>query len=69
MFDPINLDCLTTDADEMDSVAHALKLLAAYAKWKADAMRARAAGDIAYAVALERHLERMYADLPEWAKW
>lgn len=68
-FDVPNLDDLTTDPDELDAMADTLSRLAAYAWHKAEAMRARLAGNIEDATDAERKMTSNYRRLPEWAQW
>ena len=44
-------------------------LLVRYARDKADAMEARAAGNVEDAQRLERRCDRIYQRLPAWARW
>jgi len=43
--------------------------LALYAEQKAEAMKHRASGNIERALMHERSCERIYAELPEFARW
>ena len=57
------------DPEEADRIAAVLSLLRKYHAVKAAAIRARLAGDIQDAMDLESRLDRIYADLPEEARW
>lgn len=63
----VNLD--GTWPEELDEMAKAFDLLAAYARTKAGAMRDRAAGRIVEAIAQEGQCEAYYHRLPKWARW
>jgi shikimate 5-dehydrogenase len=68
-FDVPNLDDASTEFGDYDNLADTLKLLAQYAKNKGDAMYARGAGGITRALDLEAKNERIYRQLPKWARW
>lgn len=69
MFETPNLDGLTTDPKDLDNAASVLASLSDYAKTKAKAIRARLVGAIATALLREAECERIYQQLPAWAKW
>jgi hypothetical protein len=69
LFDSPNLDCLSVDAEDLEAACVVLGLLSYYAKLKARAMRARAAGKIATALELERKCDMTYNRLPAGARW
>jgi len=69
MFDVPNLDDLSVDPAELREAAVVLEKLARYARKKATAMETRMAGNIPAAMVHEVLLERIYKDLPEWARW
>lgn len=69
MFDPINLDALSIDPADLDNAAIVFDKLRQYASNKATAMRYRMAGEIGPAMHRERLCERIYNELPEWARW
>jgi hypothetical protein len=54
---------------ELFETAVVLEQLARYARTRAQALRFRAAGLVARAEYLERECERIYAQLPLWARW
>ncbi len=68
-YDPLNLDGLSVDADAVEEMASVYQTLATYAQHKAKAMKARKAGDITSALTQERLCERIYNQLPKWARW
>jgi hypothetical protein len=43
--------------------------LATYASRKADSMDSRSSGNAERAIRLENQCDRLYANLPEWARW
>jgi hypothetical protein len=63
----VNLDA--EDPCDLDEFAVNLERLAAYAKTKAFAMRARLAGEINVALRYERHCELVYNLLPSQWRW
>ncbi len=70
MFDELNVNLDGyADPNDMDTLALVFETLAAYAQFKARAMRYRLAGKIDLALLDERRCERYYKTLPEWAKW
>jgi hypothetical protein len=64
-----NLDCLSTEAADLDQAARLFGLLAALATEKAVAMRARTAGKAGDARDCEAVCDKLYFALPPWAKW
>jgi hypothetical protein len=62
-----NLDAMPEE--ELFDTAVVLDQLARYARARAHAMRFRAAGLEARAQHLERECERLYTQLPMWARW
>lgn len=69
MFDPINLDSLTTNPKDLRVLAEVLTSLALYAKHRAHAIDARRQGYLATAQTAQRNANAVYAILPEWAQW
>lgn len=69
MFDPINLDCITDDPQELHELARVFNLLSAYCVHRANGMEARKAGRIELALTHERSADHAYQRLPEWARW
>ena len=82
MFDVPNLDGMFADElmeyanrldDNRPSIAHDdhahYCAVAQYARLKAGAMRDRANGNVQSALTQESWCDRIYAQLPEWAKW
>lgn len=66
-FDVPNLDgTWPEDLLELEKVFDTLRR---YAGLKASAMGHRAAGDIVKATRMEETCERLYRQLPEWARW
>jgi hypothetical protein len=63
----INLDAL--DRDELRSAALVLRSLIQYTNYKHMAIGHRADGWILAAQGCERECEKLYAELPDWAKW
>jgi hypothetical protein len=68
-FEPINLDAIATDGADMFHVCHVLRDLAEYARVKSNAMALREKGHIRSAQEAEAHCERIYNELPKWARW
>lgn len=68
-FDVPNLDDMTTDPGELLELAGTLRLLSAYANYKARAMAYRLEGRIEEALTWERECDSLYKQLPEWARW
>jgi len=68
-FDVPNLDDASMDAADYEVLADTLRKLAMYATSKAAAIGFRKSGNIASALQHEARLERLYDDLPEWARW
>ena len=66
-FEVPNLDCQFPD--ELEALAPVLEKLANYSHLKAQAMRHREAGRIDIALRLESWCDRIYSQLPEWARW
>ena len=70
-----NLDCYVSPdeaaeaAKEIREVSKGLDLLASYAKVKARAMQFRLDGKINQALVQEQICDRIYKQLPDWAKW
>ncbi len=69
LFEAPNLDALTICPQEMDDAQEVLTTLAEYARMKAQAMRQRMRGNIEGALIHEATCERIYALLPQWARW
>jgi chromatin segregation and condensation protein Rec8/ScpA/Scc1 (kleisin family) len=67
--DAPNLDGFSVDPDDFGRVADAFEAYAKYLRLKHGAMRHRLAADVASAVDLEGQADRIYAALPEWARW
>ncbi len=65
----VNMDCATTDPTDLEEYAATLKELVSYAHNKAAAMRFRIKGDLMTAANLEKICDRIYDELPEWARW
>jgi hypothetical protein len=63
----LNLDDMPEDV--LFETAKVLEQLAIYARTRVQALRFRAAGLEGKARNLERECERIYAQLPEWARW
>ena len=64
--EPLNLNLDGLTPEELVDAAAALSTLAAYARTKARAMRDRASGAIAVALAQEEQCEGFYNSLPDW---
>ena len=69
LFEVPNLDGLSINPADLYTAASVFGQLAAYAGHKADAMKHRMAGDIECATAHEKNCDRIYRQLPEWARW
>jgi hypothetical protein len=67
MFDPPNLDALTTP--ELSEYAEVFRTLADYCDYAAEAKAYRPTGYIEAALDAERACETLYRRLPEWARW
>ena len=67
MMETPNLDAM--DADDLSLFADAAQLLVRYADRKACAILYRAQGNIRLAQTFEANCDRIYARLPEWARW
>lgn len=66
-FEIPNLDCLSeNDLIDLEPV---MRELAEYCKYKSAAMRWRKEGYVGQARAYEDTCDRIYKNLPEWAKW
>jgi len=63
----LNLDGLSPE--ELREVASVLASLRLYSLKKAEAMKARLAGNIQLALNIERYCGDIFMKLPEWAKW
>lgn len=63
---PINLDA--EERETLLAYARGFKQLARYAAWKAAAQKLRLAGDINGALRHESNCDKLYKELPEWAK-
>jgi hypothetical protein len=63
-----NLDA-ATDIQELRQVAAAFNRLADYSTLTATAREHRAAGRVAVALAYEHAAERVFNQLPLWARW
>ena len=63
----INLDGM--NRTELGKTAEVFRWLAKYCDQKRVAIRYRAAGNIKVAQGAEAACERIYKELPEWAKW
>jgi hypothetical protein len=59
-------DC---DPNDLDLLCRVYRQAASYAEQKAQAMRARAAGDLTGAAVRERLCEALYQLLPEEVRW
>jgi hypothetical protein len=68
-YEPINLDCFSTDPADLRQLAEVYGRLAAFADLKANAMELRSRGDIEAALSFERACETTYRRLPGWARW
>lgn len=69
-----NLDCMTVE--ELREFYKANKngtterrVLASYAKNKADAMQLRESGAVASAIRIEAHCDWLYSKFPEYLRW
>ena len=62
-----NLDALAPE--ELDAASLTFAELGVYAARKRLAIHARSMGDIAHAQRLERECDRIYTELPAWARW
>ena len=62
-----NLDAL--DKEDLHSYAATFRLLAKYADTMAAARANRISGNIALALCQEKDCVKVYAELPEWARW
>ncbi len=67
-FEVPNLDCML-DPEDLHAMAHVLAALSNYASWKSKAMTSRADGLINTALYCERQCNRIYEELPTWARW
>ena len=63
-----NLDC-EVFPDDLRAIATVYDRLAKYARVKADAMSARQAGRIVFALRAEQQCDEIYSALPAWARW
>lgn len=68
-FEVPNIDDCSIDPDDYEALARVFGQLSDYASLKASAMRARLKGDIQFAIRHENGCERIYKQLPEWARW
>jgi hypothetical protein len=68
-FDVPNLDDASTEYADYDRLTGVLKLLAEYSENKALAMYSRRVSADQQALALEARNDRIYQQLPEWARW
>ena len=66
---PINLNLDAMNPDDLDTVADVFSNMGSYARLKSTAMRLRLNGDISEARKLEKWCEKLYQQLPEWARW
>lgn len=64
-----NLDDLSCDPNDYAHAEHTLRVLAEWCHWKRRAMIARAGGRIGKALFAELACDRIYATLPEGARW
>jgi hypothetical protein len=67
--DNLNINLDDMNEDDLRAMSEWLDRLRFYAETKADAMTARKAGDITVARYLEGKCERIYKQLPDWARW
>jgi hypothetical protein len=63
----VNLDGM--DVSELREFARVMPMLGSYANFKADAMEARAQGNINVALTIEKMLDVKFNNLPTWARW
>jgi hypothetical protein len=66
-FEVPSLDCQWPD--ELRELGASLEMLANYCRIKAAAMSHREAGRLDIALRLESWCDRIYSQLPEWARW
>lgn len=64
-----NLDDVTADPGDYDTVALTLKKVAEYMHTKGSAVLHRREGQISRAMEFERKCEAIYGALPSWARW
>lgn len=69
MFDPINIDSLTDNPDELNRLADVFAYLSAYSRARAKAAYARRQGHIKTALTAEHRADAVYVLLPNWARW
>ena len=64
-----NLDGFSVDWEDLAALEVLFNRLAAYAGYRAMAMRLRGQGDVEAALSHERCADEQYRKLPSWAKW
>lgn len=65
-----SLDGFTAnDPAVYEDASRIYKWMALYCELKAKAMKLRLKGKIAVAVEIEKQLDKIHDELPEWAKW
>lgn len=63
-----NLDAID-DYAELTDMMNAFERLAAYCRHKAAAIMLRQSGHVDLALKREAYCDRLYGQLPEWARW
>ncbi len=69
LFEVPNLDDISIDPDDYRQLVVVFGILQEYANTKHQAMRYRTFRELMAALRLEAHLEVLYDQLPEWARW
>jgi hypothetical protein len=64
-----NLDACTTEPQALTVLSDTLSKLSMYASCCANAMRFRLRGEIGKAQVMDRKMQRLYDELPKWARW
>jgi hypothetical protein len=68
-FDVPNLDDFSNDPTDYAALEVVFLSLSRYAQFKKRSMRSRLTGDMGHAVLCEKEMERIYNQLPSWARW
>lgn len=66
---PPNLDDFSIDSADFNSAANVFEEYAKYLRLKGSAIEFRRYGHVDDALQLERRADRLYRNLPEWARW
>jgi hypothetical protein len=68
-FEIPNLDDCTTEPQALTVLSDTLSALSMYASYRASAMRFRLQGEPGKALIVEHKMQRLYSELPKWARW